>query len=106
MSKPAQKTVISAVRAAQILRAPLITEKATQAAQFNQYGFKVSMDATKPEIKAAVESIFKVSVTKVNTSILPGKQKVFRGRLGQRSDLKKAFVTLKEGQTIDLGTGV
>ncbi len=88
-----------------ILR-PLITEKATMATQHNQVGFWVLPSATKPEIKAAVEALFKVEVTKVNTISLPGKKKVFKGRRGERSDRKKALVTLKAGQTIDISTGL
>ena len=68
--------------------------------------FKVPLDATKPEIKVAVETIFKVDVMNVNTSVLKGKTKRFRGHLGRRSDMKKAIVTLKDGQTIDIATGI
>ena len=89
-----------------IVRSPVITEKATQITGYRQYAFRVPLAATKPEIKAAVEGLFKVKVTAVNTLRQLGKQKVFRGRLGQRSDSKKAMVTLAEGQTIDVTTGV
>ena len=84
-----------------ILR-PIITEKATMANENGQVTFAVPVTATKPEIKAAVEMLFNVKVTAVNTSILKGKTKNFRGRPGRRSDTKKAIVTLAEGQAIDL----
>jgi len=86
--------------------APLITEKATLASEHNQVMFKVPLKATKPEIKQAIESLFKVQVTAVNTLITKGKQKRFRGRLGTRSDVKKAIVTLAAGQSIDVTTGL
>jgi large subunit ribosomal protein L23 len=89
-----------------IVRSPIITEKATQMSGYRQYAFRVPLTATKPEIKAAVEGLFKVKVTAVNTLRQQGKLKVFRGRIGQRSDSKKAMVTLAEGQTIDVTTGV
>ncbi|WP_193558358.1 50S ribosomal protein L23 [Komagataeibacter diospyri] len=85
-----------------IIRAPLITEKATALSEKNQIGFKVAIDATKPEIKVAVETLFGVKVLGVNTLIQKGKAKRFKGRPGQRSDVKKAFVQLAEGQSIDL----
>ena len=85
----------------QIIRSPLITEKSTSVSASNQYGFKVAIDATKPEIKAAVEGLFKVKVREVNTLIQKGKTKRFKGRPGQRSDVKKAFVRLEQGQEID-----
>ncbi|NVN35658.1 50S ribosomal protein L23 [Komagataeibacter swingsii] len=85
-----------------IIRAPLITEKATALSEKNQVGFKVAIDATKPEIKVAVETLFGVKVLGVNTLIQNGKAKRFKGRPGQRSDVKKAFVQLAEGQSIDL----
>ena len=88
-----------------ILR-PVITEKATMASQYGQVAFWVLPTATKPQIKAAVETLFKVEVTKVNTISLPGKEKRFKGRVANRSDRKKAFVTLKSGQTIDVSTGL
>jgi len=89
-----------------IIRSPIITEKATMMSGNRQFAFRVPIEATKPEIKAAVESLFKVKVTAVNTLRQEGKQKVFRGRRGRRSDFKKAMVTLAEGQTIDVTTGV
>jgi large subunit ribosomal protein L23 len=89
-----------------IIRSPVITEKATQMSGHHQVAFRVPLEATKPEIKAAVEGLFKVRVVSVNTLRQKGKNKVFRGRRGQRSDYKKAMVTLAEGQTIDVTTGV
>lgn len=86
--------------------APVITEKATVLTEQNKVVFRVAMDATKDEIAAAVEELFKVRVVKVNTLITKGKTKRFRGMLGQRSDVKKAIVTLQEGQTIDISTGL
>ena len=89
-----------------LIRAPLITEKSTLVSQHNQVVFRVPMKATKPQIKKAVEALFKVDVKAVNTSITKGKTKRFRGRPGRRSDVKKAFVTLAEGQSIDVTTGL
>jgi large subunit ribosomal protein L23 len=86
--------------------APMITEKATLLSEQNKVVFQVAMDSTKDEIAAAVEELFKVQVTKVNTLIQKGKTKRFRGRPGRRSDLKKAIVTLQEGQSIDITTGL
>ncbi|MBP0444971.1 50S ribosomal protein L23 [Roseomonas sp. SSH11] len=90
----------------QLIVAPVITEKATVLNEVGQVTFKVTSDATKPEIKAAVEGLFGVNVTAVNTVVVKGKSKRFRGRPGQRSDWKKAIVTLAEGQSIDLTTGL
>jgi large subunit ribosomal protein L23 len=97
---------ISEERMDEIVRAPLITEKATLLSEKNQFVFKVANNATKPEIKAAIEALFKVKVTNVNTLITKGKTKRFKGRPGVRSDVKKAFVTLAEGQNIDFTTGL
>ena len=85
---------------------PVITEKATLLSEQNKVVFRVARDASKDEIAAAVEALFKVSVTKVNTLNVKGKTKRFRGRPGQRSDWKKAMVRLAEGQSIDLTTGL
>ena len=85
---------------------PVITEKSTVLSEHNKVVFKVADDASKDEIAAAVEALFKVQVTKVNTLVQKGKTKRFRGRPGVRSDVKKAFVKLAEGQTIDLTTGL
>lgn len=89
-----------------VIIAPVITEKATNLSEQNKVVFKVQLDATKPQIKAAVEKLFDVKVKSVNTQITKGKVKVFRGTKGQRSDVKKAVVTLEEGQTIDVTTGL
>ena len=93
--------LISEERAFSIINRPLMTEKSTNLNQFNQYSFIVSKDSNVIEIKSAIEKIFKVKVTKVNTSILRGKIKSFKGSSGYRKDLKKAIVTLAEGNTID-----
>ncbi len=90
----------------QIIRAPLITEKMTMLTEKNQYGFKVAIDASKPEIAAAVETLFNVKVNSVNTLIQKGKTKRFKGRPGVRSDVKKAIVTLAPGQSIDFTSSV
>ena len=97
---------ISAERMYEVVRAPMITEKATLLSEKNQFVFKVANDATKPEIKAAIETLFKVKVTNVNTLITKGKTKRFKGRPGVRSDVKKAFVTLAAGESIDFTTGL
>src|SRR5277367_7194740 len=89
-----------------IIRAPLITEKATSLSEHNQVVFRVAIGASKPEIKAAVEGLFGVKVLGVNTLVAKGKTKRFKNRPGVRSDVKKAFVRLAEGQTIDLSTGL
>ena len=86
--------------------APLITEKATLLSEQNKVVFKVSLDSTKEEIASAVEELFKVKVTKVNTLVQKGKTKRFRGRPGRRVDVKKAIVTLQEGHSIDITTGL
>jgi len=86
--------------------APVITEKATLLSEHNKVVFRVSLEATKEEIASAVEELFKVKVTKVNTLIQKGKTKRFRGHMGRRSDIKKAVVTLEEGQSIDITTGL
>ncbi len=89
-----------------VLLAPVITEKSTRGSEHNQITFKVRLDATKPEIKVAVEKLFKVKVTGVNTVRQNGKIKRFRGLVGKRDDFKKAIVTLAEGQTIDITSGL
>ena len=93
-------------RTYEIIRRPVITEKAMKSSEQNQVVFEVSMKATKPEVKQAVEALFGVKVKAVNTLRQSGKQKVFRGKKGQRSDYKKAIVTLAEGQNIDMTTGI
>lgn len=97
---------VSAERMYDIIRSPVVTEKSTMGSQHNQVTFRVPLDATKPEIKAAVEGLFKVKVKAVNTLRQLGKTKRFRGHVGRRSDTKKAMVTLQEGHTIDVTTGV
>jgi large subunit ribosomal protein L23 len=86
--------------------APVITEKATMLSEQNKVVFRVAGDATKPQIAEAVENLFKVAVVKVNTINVKGKTKRFRGRDGKRSDVKKAIITLAEGQSIDITTGL
>jgi len=89
-----------------VIVAPVITEKASILAEANKVVFKVAKTATKPEIKAAVEALFGVKVTAVNTLVRKGKVKRFRGIVGQQSDVKRAVVTLAEGQSIDITTGL
>ncbi len=89
-----------------VIRKPIITEKATMASEANAVVFEVSIDANKPQIKEAVENLFGVKVKAVNTTITQGKVKRFRGQLGKRKDVKKAYVTLEEGNTIDVSTGL
>ena len=106
MSKGAAKPKQSHAAMCDIVRAPVITEKATAGSEHNQVTFRVALSASKPEIKAAIEGLFNVKVKAVNTLRQAGKKKVFRGRRGQRSDYKKAIVTLAEGQSIDVTTGI
>ena len=89
-----------------VIRRPVITEKATMASEHNAVVFEVALTATKPKIKEAVEALFNVKVRKVNTLVQFGKKKMFRGRPGRRSDYKKAVVTLEEGHMIDTSTGL
>jgi len=89
-----------------LIRKPIITEKATLASEGGAVVFEVAMDATKPQIKEAVENLFNVKVKAVNTTITKGKVKRFKGKLGTRRDVKKAYVTLVEGSTIDVTTGL
>jgi len=89
-----------------VILSPVITEKATAATEFNKVVFRVRHDATKPQIKAAVEKLFNVKVTGVNTLVRKGKTKRFRGMLGTQSDMKRAIVTLADGQSIDITTGL
>ena len=98
--------VVSRERAYEVLRSPVVTEKSTMGSEHNQVTFKVALNATKPEIKQAVERLFEVQVRAVNTILVKGKTKRFRGRPGRRSDYKKAVVTLAEGQSIDIVAGV
>ncbi|MEO0793263.1 MAG: 50S ribosomal protein L23 [Pseudomonadota bacterium] len=89
-----------------IIIAPLITEKATIAAENNQVIFRVRKEASKPEIKRAVEQLFDVKVKAVNTLIRKGKTKMWRGRKGSQNSLKKAIITLEDGHSIDVTTGL
>ncbi len=89
-----------------VIRKPLVTEKSTMASENGAVVFEVSIDSNKPQIKEAVEALFGVKVKAVNTSITKGKQKRFKGVLGRRKDIKKAFVTLEDGNTIDVTTGL
>ena len=89
-----------------VIIAPVITEKATMASEHNKVMFKVAKHATKPQIKEAVEKLFDFKVKSVNTLTRPGKWKVFRNRIGQQSDVKRAIVTLEEGHRIDVTTGL
>ncbi len=89
-----------------VILAPVITEKSTLGSEHNQVTFRVAKDATKPEVKVAIEELFGVKVKAVNTLNQKGKVKRFRGRLGKRNDMKKAIVTLEEGQTLDVTTGI
>jgi large subunit ribosomal protein L23 len=108
MSETAKKRRPALSREAmyEIIRRPIITEKATMLSEQNQFVFQVAIDATKPEIKTAVETLFNVKVEGVNTLVQKGKTKRFKGRPGVRSDVKKAFVQLAAGQSIDFTTGL
>ncbi len=96
-----KKNNFSTERAFDIIKRPVTTEKSTNLQQFNQYSFEVARDSNSSEIKKAIETIFKVKVNKVNTAILRGKGKTFKGQYGFRKDIKRAIVTLDEGNTID-----
>lgn len=89
-----------------VIRKPIITEKATLTSEANGVVFEVAIDSNKPQIKEAVEALFGVKVKAVNTTITKGKTKRFRGKPGVRKDVKKAYVTLEEGNTIDVSTGL
>jgi large subunit ribosomal protein L23 len=106
MSAAKKPAVMSRARMYEVVRAPLVTEKSTHQSEHSQISFKVSLDATKPEIKQAIEGLFKVKVKAVNTLRVEGKNKVFRGMRGRRSDWKKAIISLVEGEKIDLTTGL
>jgi large subunit ribosomal protein L23 len=105
-SSIARKPQLSRESMYNLVRSPVITEEATRLSEHGQYVFRVPLAATKPEIKAAIEGLFGVRVTAVNTLVQKGKTKRFRGRPGRRSDMKKAFVTLAQGQQIDFTTGL
>ena len=98
--------IISQNKAYQMILNPLVTEKSTQQSEFNKIVFSVPVNATKLEVKSSIEKIFSVKVTSVNTILLKGKVKRFKGVLGRRSNTKKAIVTLAPGNTIDLSAGV
>ena len=107
MTKQHRGTVtLSRERMYDVIRSPVITEKSTRLSEYNQVTFRVAPDATKPEIKAAVEGLFGVKVTGVNTVRQTGKIKRFRGRVGKRADYKKAVVSLAEGHSIDVASGI
>ncbi len=106
MSKAKPVASVSQIRMYDMIRSPVVTEKSTLGSQHNQVTFRVPLAATKPEIKAAVEGLFKVKVEAVNTLRLEGKTKRFRGFVGKRPDVKKAIVTLAEGHKIDVTTGI
>jgi large subunit ribosomal protein L23 len=106
MAKKPTKAATVDVNHYDVVLAPHITEKSTLLSEHNAVVFKVASGATKPEIKAAVEALFNVSVTGVNTITQKGKTKRWKGRPYQRSDVKKAIVTLAEGQSIDVTTGI
>jgi len=89
-----------------VILSPVITEKSTLVSEHNQVVFNVARRASKPEIRAAVEALFSVKVSAVNTLVRKGKLKRFKGRLGQQKDVKKAIITLAEGQAIDIATGI
>ena len=89
-----------------LILGPIITEKSTQGVEHNQVTFRVRKEATKPQVKVAIEELFGVKVKAVNTLNQKGKLKRFRGRLGRRNDVKKAIVTLEEGHSIDVTTGI
>lgn len=97
---------MSKISSYDVIVAPVVTEKSTMASENDQVVFDVAIDASKPEIKAAVETLFSVKVKAVNTIVRKGKTKRFRGYAGKRKDVKKAVVTLAEGQTIDITTGL
>ena len=90
----------------EIIRKPVVTEKSTLGSEHGQVTFQVPLSASKPQVKAAVETLFKVKVKGVNTLVQKGKTKRFKGITARRSDFKKAIVTLEDGQTIDVGTGL
>ena len=89
-----------------VIRKPIVTEKATMASEAGAVVFEVSMDSNKPLIKEAVEALFNVKVKAVNTTVVKGKTKRFKGQLGRRKNTKKAYVMLEEGNTIDVSTGL
>jgi large subunit ribosomal protein L23 len=105
-TKKKKKPTLSREAMYSIIRNPIVTEKSTAVSEHNQVMFRVAIDATKPQIREAVEGLFGVKVLGVNTLVQKGKTKKFKGRPGKRSDVKKAFVKLAEGQSIDFTTGL
>ena len=103
---PREEVKLTRDRMYELVRSPVITEKSTMGSEHNQVTFRVPLDADKRSVKVAVENLFKVKVEAVNTVRVKGKRKMVRGRRGQRSDYKKAIVTLAEGSKIDVTTGV
>ncbi len=103
---PRKEVKLSRERMYEIVRSPVVTEKSTMGSEHNQVTFRVPLDADKREVKAAIEGLFKVKVAAVNTLRVKGKTKRFRGFIGRRADYKKAIVTLAEGSTIDVTTGI
>ena len=99
-------TLIAKNRDYDVILSPVITEKATRILENNQVVFKVSKRATKPQIKNAIEALYNVEVISVNTINIKGKSKIFKGIKGKRTDIRKAVIRLKEGQSIDLSSGV
>lgn len=107
MSARREKQVsVSEILAFDLIRSPVVTEKSTLGSEHNQVTFKVRIDATKPQIKLAIEQLFKVKVVAVNTLRQKGKVKRFKGRIGRRSDYKKAIVSLADGESIDVTAGI
>ena len=100
------KTQVKDPRYYDVILSPIVTEKATASSEHNQVVFRVRRNATKPEIKEAVEKLFDVKVKHVNTLVKKGKNKMFRGVRGMQGDVKKAIVTLVEGHSIDITTGL
>ena len=103
---PRVATTLTRQQMFDIVRSPVITEKATNVSEHSQVIFRVPLTATKRQVRAAIEGLFNVKVIAVNTIRVRGKLKRFRGRVGRRSDYKKALVTLSEGQRIDVTTGI
>ena len=104
--RSARNVTVSEIEAYDLIRSPMVTEKSTMGSEHNQVTFRVPLSATKPEIRAAVEMLFKVKVKAVNTLRQKGKTKMVRGKKGRRPDYKKAIVSLVEGSTIDVTSGV
>ncbi len=104
--RSARNVTVSEIEAYDLIRSPMVTEKSTMGSEHNQVTFRVPLSATKPEIRAAVEMLFKVKVKAVNTLRQKGKTKRFRGKMGRRPDFKKAIVSLAEGESIDVTSGI